>query len=409
MRRQRALAGLRTSLEQWRFGVRFLFSILLLLCGPALAQEYSDQRLSQFVVQSAGPLPPNLTYSATSPSNVHIVSGNGNTVSYCPVLSCPTSPSADHQRTSNLTWATTSLDGIAEEQTVAVETIIQTGYAIPWTTSHAFTAGNNTATNGGVYRQTAPTCTSAASGSGPSGTGAAIADGTCSWMWINASAIDSKVGIYNEVELVPGAGASWGQATNYQMQPGVIPTFNINTELDFTNNAANCNIGVANCNNLEVAMGGNFQSTQAVHVVSANAGPVYGSIWGIRLDGAYLASNADMEDDASGNVGIGFNTTGFAPSRHATATIQDSSTSPVSYLVAAGVTHSTAAIEDQSTTPVGVYLQGVYGTAQIAGNNWSILPNGQLKFSSLVPLTGTPVTYACFTATYQLVSSASPC
>lgn len=344
-------------------------------------------------------------FAAGGLTNGVIIAAGGNRISYCPPLSCVTSPSADHQRTSALFWATTSDDGHSEEQTVAIETIIGTGYSRPWLPLTAYAVGENVQFPGAntTYRAT-QSGTSAAAGPGPTGKAADVVDGTVHWAWINDQRITSKVGLYNETVVVPGAGASWAQANNTSLQPGVTPTFNINTELDFTNNALECAIGVANCNLLEMSIGGAFRSTQGVHLSSPNPGPTYASHWGIRLNSAFLASDADIEIDSSAAVGLGFNASNLGGS-HSTASIHDNSTGPRSYLVTSTHTSSDFAVwgsspaayanigthalgtffdnsaspvviaisgahaqqtfGDTSTTPAAINLSGTYGLAAI--------------------------------------------
>lgn len=300
----------------------------------------------------------NTTYQSGGITNGVIIAAGGNRISYCPVLSCITAPSADHQRAGSLFWSTTSDDGHSEEQTVAIETIVATGYAKPWAPNTAFAVGDNVRNFGAnaVYRATVAG-TSAGSGSGPSGTGSAIADGTVTWTWINASAIDAKVGLYNEEAVVAGGGNSWVQANNVELRPGMTPSFNINTELDFTNNAADCALGVANCNSLEMNLAGTHTSTTGIHLGSTNGGATYAALWGIRLNGSRLASLADIEVDSGAPVGLGFNASGLGGS-HATATIVDASTGLNSILISG--LHSGADINVTSGSPAAYTNSGVH-------------------------------------------------
>ena len=325
----------------------------------------------------------NLTYDATQPTNLLVIGSGGNVVSYCPTLSCVTTPTADHQRASALYWSTTAADGQAEEQTLAIETIVQTGFAKTWATSTTFNLGDNISFPAAntVYREvnTGP-CTSASSGSGPTGTGTAIADGTCAWTWINDSAIDSKVGIYDEESVSGNAGNSWAQANNVTLQSGMTPSFNVNTELDYTNNAATCNLGVANCNGLEMNMAGNFQSTQGIHLSSTNSGSTFATIWGIRLNSAKLASSSDIEDDAAAPVGLGFNFGGLGSGSHSTATILDNTSSPVSLAIQGS--HADESISDTSTSPAALNAAGTYSLTAIStegatASNALLVANGQ--------------------------------
>lgn len=349
--------------------------------------------------------PQDMRYASGGLTNGVIISAGGNRVSYCPPMSCVTTPSTDHQRAGSLFWSTTSDDGHSQEQTVAIQTIIGTGYSRPWLPSTTYAVGDNVQFSGAntVYRAI-QSGTSAAAGPGPTGNAANIVDGTVHWAWINNQVINAKAGLYNETVVMPGGGASWSQANNMHMQPGVIPTFNINTELDFTNDTAECTIGPSNCNNLELSIGGTHRSTTGLHLATQNTGPVYGAHWGIRLNTDFLASDADIEIDSSAAVGLGFNASGFGGS-HTTASIQDNAPGPISYLVTAthtssdfavwgaspaafantgihslgtffdqsaspqiintGGTHVLQTWGDTSTTPAAINLSGTYGLAAI--------------------------------------------
>lgn len=53
-----------------------------------------------------------------------------------------------------------------------------------WVTAHSYAVGSEVAANGGFYWESVSSCTSAASGTGPSGTGTGITDNTCSWNYV---------------------------------------------------------------------------------------------------------------------------------------------------------------------------------------------------------------------------------
>lgn len=357
--------------------------LALLFCGSAFTQSappqitapvnpadaankgYVDTLASHGVTIVPPPATPptvNLSYAGGGLTNGVLLGAGGNVISFCPALSCVTSPSTDHQRASALFWSTTADDGHSEEQTVAIETIIGTGASKPWAPNTAFAVGDNIRfgdARNAVYRATQAGL-SASSGAGPSGTGSAITDGTVVWSWINASALDAKVGLYNETVVKPGAGSTWSQANNIQLYPGVVPSFNVNTEFDFTNNAADCNLGIANCNGLEISMAGAHRSTTGVHIGSQNVGPGYGAIWGIRLDGTFLASSATIEDDTGSPVGIGFGLQGLGSTAgHAIAAISDASPGASSYLVTG--TKTSADFTDLSSSPAAFNNSGAHG------------------------------------------------
>ena len=301
------------------------------------------------------------TFATKGPYEGVFLGFNGNNFSYCPQFACLTSPTQDHQRASVIIAATTKDDGHSEEQTLGVETYVRTGLTSHWIPAHNYLKGQNITIAGQVYR--AISAGKSGYNTAPRGTGYSIEDGTVKWQWINAASINGKVGIYNELGTYEGGGASWGQANNVQLQAGAKPTFNINTEFDFSNNAANCEIGVASCHDLYISANGPFQSTSAVSILTGviDSSPHAATIWGLRLSGSKLASDDDIEDDSSAAIGLGFGTTNIV----------------IPY-------HKVATIADRSVSSVGILLKGKYGTAQIDGNGWSVDPSGMITAHGFV-------------------------
>lgn len=302
----------------------------------------------------------NTAYAQVANPNA-ILASPGNRVVFCPFLSCLASATSDHQRASLLVSAETQVDGQAEEQTLAVTTTIRTGRVKPWAPGTAFVAGDNVEfpfPRNTVYRQTAATCTSAGAGIGPQGEGKAIVDGTCRWDWINASAINGKVGLYNEVLATTGGGKGWAQANNFEMRSGYVPSFVANTELDLTNNSGiDCAVGTANCHNLYLRTSGTNKSTSSINVEGPDTGNA-AAIFGLWLHGSRLASDAAIEIDTSGLAAIRIGS--FLPAGYAQA-----------------------AIVDQSTSPRGILLAGTYAIAQISGAGWSVNPTGGVTATGL--------------------------
>ena len=333
------------------------------------------------------------TYSTGGLNNGVIIRAGGNQVSYCPTLSCYTGNpgSFDHQRAGSVFWSTTSDDGHSEEQTVAVETIVATGLSKRYANSTNYSVGDNVETGTDVYRVTTAG-TSAASGSGPTGYGSGISNGSMVVTWINSSAINAKVGWYNEELVMPGGGKSWVQANNVSLQFGMTPTFNINTELDFTNNSGkDCALGTANCNSLEMNINGTNKSTTGIHLGSNNSGSTYAAIWGIRLNGAKLASDADFEDDASAAVGIGFNVSGLGGT-HSIAAIQDSSVGGLNSIVISG-TKSSADINILTSSPAAYTNSGNHALGTIFDNSNSpivIAVSGNHAAETINDISNTP-------------------
>lgn len=334
--------------------------------------------LDQTLTLSAAASPHQAFAATANPSA--IVLGAGNAVSFCPELSCIRSPTTDHQRTSALISAVTRDDAHSEEQTLAVVTTIDKGALKKWTRRGRFSAGDNIAFGGArntVYRQSAADCMSASSGDGPTGKTSGIMDGSCRWEWINDAAIAAKVGAYVETNVKPGSGAAWGAAFNYHLSPGAVPSFNPGVEFDYSNESGtDCALGVADCTGLRVAMGGPNKATTNLAVVSDNTKD-YAALWGIRVNGDLLASEAAIEVDSSSKTGLAFGVSRIGGQAHSVATIQDVTTSPTSFSI--GGTHSLASIFDSSKSQNGLALNGSYAGAQIVGHNFVIYPNGNVK------------------------------
>jgi hypothetical protein len=342
------------------------------------------------------------TYAAiANPDAVMVRSGNS--IVFCPSLSCikgPPNGTIDPayfgtQRASALFSTTTKQDGAAEEQTVAITTTIATGYTKPYAALTAYALGDNTSVGNAVYRATKAGTTGANSappGTRPTALPANFTDGTVTWTWINDQAINSKVGLYGETRMLPGAGQSWSQAFNLEMDPGVIPTFATASELDLTNNSGtDCVAGTANCLGLYIRMQGKNSSTAGINVEgnpTTAGGP--SSIFGVRLSGPLATSSALSVSTTKGGSGLGLGT--FGPADFSVAAIDDASTAPVGLNVtgtksladlrAASTAgrglqiqgaKSVAAIDDSSTSPAGINISGAKSLAsiRIGGTNFN--------------------------------------
>lgn len=82
-----------------------------------------------------------------------------------------------------------------------------------WTQSTTYTASDYIANSNATFIQTTPSCISAASGGGPTGTTNPIADGTCSWNWIVTGAKFAIPGNYLYLVQL-GCVGSGGAGTN---------------------------------------------------------------------------------------------------------------------------------------------------------------------------------------------------
>lgn len=312
--------------------------------------------------------------------------GAKNSLSFQTLVSVPSGvPDIDNQRATLLVNATTNDDGNSEEQTVCIMTKIGTGFRPAWAQNTAYAVGANVEANNQIYRCTSAG-TSAASGTGPSGVGTVINDGTVVWRWINAQAIGAKLGVYNETQVVPGAGSAWAMVNNLQLEAGYQGGFAATIENDLQNNS-----GVDSTTssfykfNTWLSVAGPNKSTAGIELTSSNlSNPA--AIWGLHFSGDKLAEKAVIGVEASAEVGIGLGQASGGPVNptFTVAAYRDTSVSPKAIALAGtnssaaievtantpvalniGGTKSLAGIREGSTTPKGISLEGVYSSTAI--------------------------------------------
>ncbi|CAO4153284.1 hypothetical protein [Methylorubrum aminovorans] len=314
------------------------------------------------------------TYSGVKNPDIVMI-GVGNRISFCPALSCIYGPQNgsidpkffDHQRTSFLISASTKIDAQAEEQTLAVTTNISSGRLKSYTPNTVYSIGDNILVPNAIYRVTK---------AGQTGAGLTLPqkrpvsapfhhhDGNVEFQWINDQAIGGKLGVYFETQVLPGSGSAWGFANNFQIQPGAIyeNAVRYGIENDFTNNDKECPLGI-DCTAMRFGISGH-KSTQAINITTSNFGAP-ALIWGMRFDGANLASESQIACDANG-----------------------SKYCLTSNSIDTGVSYSQAFIYDRSVAPVGlsqggrynngISLHGSYRENQITGKGWAVSPDGSL-------------------------------
>lgn len=319
-------------------------------------------------------LPPAVDLSlAGTPNPNALMSGAGNMVSFCPLLSCINNhPNGtidgryfDHHRASHLISTVTQDDGHSEEQALATIMTVNKGLQKKWAPTTAYALGDNISFSGttspagnstwraiqagitgsaNVLPTTRPACSTAAPTPCPEFT---ATDGTVKWLWINDQRINGKLGHYNEVTAMPGGGSVWAGVDNLQLQPGYIPVFAVGREIDLTNNSgSDCIVGRSNCYGLSVFLQGSNKSTAFIDMSSANAN-TYASSYGILMGGAKANSEHDISIQSSAAVAIDIGSFG-------------------------GVTHSFASVRDRSTSPTSVDIGGSH-TAAITTNNASAI------------------------------------
>lgn len=317
--------------------------------------------------------------------------GAKNSLSFQTLVSVPSGvPDIDNQRATLLVNATTNDDGNSEEQTVCIMTKIGTGFRPAWAQNTAYAVGANVEANNQIYRCTSAG-TSAASGTGPSGVGTVINDGTVVWRWINAQAIGAKLGVYNETQVVPGAGSAWAMVNNLQLEAGYQGGFAATIENDLQNNSGvDSTISSFYKFNTWLSVAGPNKSTAGIELTSSNlSNPA--AIWGLHFSGDKLAEKAVIGVEASAEVGIGLGQASGGPVNptFTVAAYRDTSVSPKAIALAG--TNSSAAIEVTATTPVALNIGGTKSLASI--REGSTTPKGisleGVYSSTAIEVTGT--------------------
>lgn len=296
---------------------------------------------------------------AAPPNGIYMGSGSIN-LSLDTFISSPIGAADnDNQRAMLALVARTSDDGNSEEQTLLVMTRIQTGFSKTWATSTAFSVGDNVSFGGA--RNTVYRCitagVSAASGTGPTGQGQDIIDGTVHWRWINDAAINSKTGSYFETVIVQGAGSSWGLTNNVHVEYGCNSPFIVGLEQDLTNNSGYDSVfGSYEKLGHWIALQGANRSTAALQISSANTDND-AAIWALHFAGDRLASNSIIAMDASAPIGIGagVGAGGAVTPKFSTAFIRDKSDTPVG-LWLAGTNYTNTAIAITQNAPSGIAI-----------------------------------------------------
>ncbi|RVU13922.1 hypothetical protein [Methylobacterium oryzihabitans] len=236
----------------------------------------------------------------------------------------------DRQRSQVYIRSTTTAPGDVAEYPLFVDMLATPSRVEPWSLRKAYAAGTLAKANGNVYRA-ARGGTSAAKGGGPSGDGKAITDGSVVWEYRCADQCDAKIAAGFTATSMPGSGNVWAMTTNTVLRPGAPTNFVVGYESDLTNYSENCPIdGRHFCVNLWLY--GNTLKTSTAHLVLSTGAPAgiyanYFGMWIQAAQGGNVAKDADIADDASGAIGLGFGQTAGRGARHATATIRDLTTS----------------------------------------------------------------------------------
>lgn len=338
----------------------------LLLCGPAWGQS-TPNWTSGYVpppsewnslwagkqnygaplsMLSAG----TLSVIANVPLEGIYATGAGPFVSMCPGydFGCNT---AINKIMAEFAVISTSL-GDAGTQEAGINSYIvnKTGEALPWVVSHGYIAGKNVISDSGqnLYVETVANCVSAGSG-GPTGTGAAIVDGTCRWNYNGNPGLRGKMAVVGTTLVLPGGTQAWAGDFDTFVFSGWLEQFATGVEVDITNNSGRdaTGLGGGAPTMYDLYLGGSVGEDPITAYIDMSPFGLNGtklmSHEGIYIQGQYTIKDHDIRLSTHSQVGI-FDD-GLA-------------------------VHGTASYLDSSTSPSGILLEGTYstGVALVANN-----------------------------------------
>lgn len=298
---------------------------------------------------------------------------------------------------------TTASDYKVYESCDNVDFYSDKGYVEPWAGGQYYAVGAVRRANNNVYVATAAG-TSAASGSGPNGTGSSITDGSVTWRFDGSYFLAAKSGYSLTAFATGNSGKVWGMNPNLFLGNG-FKSEGYGMELDVTNfsghDALLSNDPYPGVKGLWIS--GHYGSTGLVGIGVGGFTDVPNKpMWqyGFWCENALTAKQGCLEDWS--NSYAGYHTPSFAQKQYdvwaqsssemafyangtnrtaaivaeATApsglltrgsypfgAFQDASNSPMSILIQGN--HSTAAYNDKSTTPTSIKTEGTYSYSSI--------------------------------------------
>ncbi|MFC2255106.1 hypothetical protein ACETRX_36610 [Labrys portucalensis] len=245
---------------------------------------------------------------------------------------------------------TTTLGASIAEANAAFNAWFGSGYTASWTANTNYVANDERILHDSLYVQTVANCTSG--GTGPSGNGNNIVDGSCLWNYEVSVHAAGKInlGVYTRVpaDVDPkhpkSSNFNWGIYNNLTIDGNRQPGFWSGMEIGITNNGPNCYAAVGqNCTGLLIDGFVNNHGGMAIAVApQTNSKP--GWQYGMML-GQYTSwwASLAIEDDARYGIAIG-DIKKADGGLHA---------------------HAGASIFEQTQSPIGLQFSGIYSTAAI--------------------------------------------
>jgi len=208
--------------------------------------------------------------------------------------------SGDHQRAQQLTSFISREGSTIMETGLVVNAYSTTGYAAAFANSTSY-AANQVISNQERMYKAASACMSASSGSGPTGTGTGIVNGTCSFSYVTDEIANGKqaANFFHVAEA--GAGHVWGEVTAMVVQPSWNGGFAAGHEVDFTNNSG---VDCMTCQTLFVT------GTAGANKIGAGVSLYNSSVSNyayedsIKFNGAKLATRSNLWDNTTSNYSL---------------------------------------------------------------------------------------------------------
>lgn len=232
-----------------------------------------------------------------STASGYYTSGAGSVFSYFPSVG---NDPGDHQRAQQLVRFYPVQDGPISEAGLSLDGVINHGYMATYANSTAYSA-NQYILNVGLIYKAAASCSSAASGGGPTGTGSSIADGACSFAYQAHGQANAKMGIFSSFTAGTNAGNVWAGVYDLVLTSGWHQGFASGVEIDLQNNSgtdcASCQTlfltGDAGANKIGTYL--SIFNPDAVNFAAVN---------GIATAGPKTVSNSDASFATSGTYSI---------------------------------------------------------------------------------------------------------
>jgi hypothetical protein len=315
-------------------------------------------------------------YSVPSPNSGIYMTPNGTNVALCPGGDFGCAPPATFNAQS--AWFLKT-QGVANQQESGLFVLVDssTGEDTLWLPNTGYVLGVFVEANGNLYN-----CTtaghSAVSGTGPSGTGTGIADGTCVWNYGGPSYANGKNGVAVSMIMRPGSGQAFALPVSLQLEPGWKGRFGCAMELDTANFSGNdTQLGSATII-YDLYLSGSVGSEPITAYLAigpgaivAGSGGTFAGYYGIYIGGNNAYKNSEIALHGTGSQAGYFD----------------------------GGAHAVAGINEGSTSPTGLLLTGTYsGNAIYACSGKFILaPSGLLGLgngmSVAIPASGVLETF----------------